>query len=80
MFAAKSGDSQCVRLLVEAGADTNVKANVRVLEIFPQSIILSIQNGRFSLKFCIFTRVFVSIACRSAAMSWNTLCIFPRGW
>jgi ankyrin repeat protein len=29
MFAARDGDADCARLLLEAGADTNAKNNVR---------------------------------------------------
>jgi ankyrin repeat protein len=43
--AAYEGHIDCVRLLVEAGADKNAKSNVRACHSFPSVYVSALQNS-----------------------------------
>ena len=50
-YAALNGRTDCVRLLIDAGADTEAKCNVRVLQLHYTPVLTFTQYSRF--QFCL---------------------------
>ncbi len=61
--AASAGQTECLKLLLEAGADIHAKNNVRFLSHLLLLQILTIFNFNVEIDYIIINSIYISLKC-----------------